>query len=127
MTNLIPKLLANLPVILLSVALVVGALWAYRAWREAHGEGDDSSETPEDLLQQFREAHDAGELDDAEFARIRLLLTGAGVPATKAKAMGKLDVVPDPDSLSAGGAPGPDPAVPADEAFPPPHAGSGPC
>ena len=117
MPNLIPILVANLPVILLSVALVVGALWAYRVWREAHGEDDDLNETPEDLLQQFREARDAGELDDAEFTRIRLLLAGTEAPGTRTKTVRDAGVVPDPKTLAAGEA-GPDPTASEDEPFP---------
>jgi hypothetical protein len=76
--DLVPKLWANLPLILLSAALLVGATWAYRTWREAHGEGDEEPDSPEALLHEFREAYDAGELNAEEFARVRHLLVGAG-------------------------------------------------
>jgi len=72
--DLMPKLLSNLPLLLLSVALVVGMVWSYRVWQETRGEDAEPDATPEDLLQQFREAHAAGELDDEEFQRVRTLL-----------------------------------------------------
>lgn len=75
---LIPRLVANLPLILLSAALLVGAIWAYRTWREMRGEDDDADDSPVSLLEQIRLAHAAGELDDAEYQRVRRRLLKLG-------------------------------------------------
>ena len=111
MPNLVPKLVANLPLVLLTIAMVVGAVWIHRVWHEAHGEDDDAGDTPEDLLQQFREAHAAGEMDDAEFARVRQLLTGAGTAAPQARSMRRRG-----DEVDAGTSAGDPPADAPEEA-----------
>ncbi len=77
MPDLTSKLPPYLPLILLTLAIIVGVIWTLRVWRETHGQGDDDAVTPEELIQEFREAHAAGELSDAEFQRVRELLKSA--------------------------------------------------
>lgn len=52
----------------LVVALIVGVVWAYRSWEEAHEELDPA--TPDELLDAFRKAKMEGDLDEEEFARV---------------------------------------------------------
>lgn len=52
----------------LVVALIVGVVWAYRSWEEAHEELDPA--TPDELLDVFRKARLEGDLDEEEFARV---------------------------------------------------------
>jgi hypothetical protein len=65
----------------LVVAILVGALIGfYRTWMEIHEEEEPDS--PEELLESFREAHAAGEIDDRELERVRgLLLPSEGETA----------------------------------------------
>jgi hypothetical protein len=69
---------------LLFVALLFAVVKAYRVWEEIHDVEDPDS--PADLLDAFKDAHAAGELDDAEFARVRERLSSppAQDAATKA-------------------------------------------
>lgn len=53
----------------LIVALIVGVVWAYRSWEEAHEELAPA--TKDELMEAFRQARREGELDDQELARIR--------------------------------------------------------
>jgi hypothetical protein len=64
------------------VAILVGALIGfYRTWMEIHE--DEEPDSPQDLLESFREAHAAGEIDDRELERVRgLLLAGEGAAAS---------------------------------------------
>ena len=57
---------------LLTILVVVLLVYAYRVWAEIHE--DIESDTPSDLLDTFKEAHAAGELDEEELRRVRQLL-----------------------------------------------------
>lgn len=61
---------------LLSCAIVIGVVVAVRLWREIHE--DEEPATNEELLAEFRQAHAAGEIDEAEFQRVTALLTTPG-------------------------------------------------
>jgi hypothetical protein len=67
---------------MLVVLLVVALVTAYRVWVEIHDVEEPDS--PAELLESFEQAHAAGILDDAEFARVRGQLdgdsTGEGPP-----------------------------------------------
>lgn len=65
----------------LVVALIVGVVWAYRSWEEAHEELDPA--TPDELLDAFRKARLEGDLDEEEFARVSRRLQDAD-PARQA-------------------------------------------
>ena len=65
------------------VVILVGTLIGFcRTWMEIHEEEEPDS--PQDLLESFREAHAAGQIDDRELERVRgLLLAGEGeAPST---------------------------------------------
>jgi hypothetical protein len=65
---------------LLSVALVVGLVWAYRVVRDVRGESEEETDSPEDLLTPLAEAFAAGQMSEEEYQRIRASLArGAGV------------------------------------------------
>ncbi|MDG3002906.1 hypothetical protein [Paludisphaera mucosa] len=57
-------------------ALVAAMIWsgivAYRSWEEAHEEFDPA--TKEELLDAFRQARIEGELNEEEYAKIRMRL-----------------------------------------------------
>jgi hypothetical protein len=55
--------------LLILVALVVALVVGWWYWREAHEE--EASDSPEELLASFEEAHAAGEIDDEELQRLR--------------------------------------------------------
>jgi hypothetical protein len=57
------------PLGLLTVLLVALLINAVRVWGEIHDVEEPDS--PSDLLASFEQAHAKGELDDAEFARVR--------------------------------------------------------
>jgi hypothetical protein len=59
---------------LLALAIVIGVPIAHRIWRETH-EPDDAPSN-EDMLEEFRQAYEAGEMDEAEFRRVSELLRG---------------------------------------------------
>ena len=69
-------------VVALFVALVVG----WWNWREANEE--ISSESPEEILASFEEAHEAGELDDEEMKRLRAKLLMDAMPPLKKRSEG---------------------------------------
>ena len=59
------------------VAIMIGTLVAFlRTWMEIHE--DEEPATQEDLLESFREAHAAGEIDARELARVREVLSVGG-------------------------------------------------
>ncbi len=59
---------------------IIGVAMALRTRREAREGVSLTSEA--DMLSEFQRAHDAGEMDDAEFRRVRdLLITGKGSQA----------------------------------------------
>jgi len=63
--------------IVLVGGFIVGLALALRSRREAREGVDLTSEA--DMLTEFQRARDAGEMDDAEFRRVRdLLITGKG-------------------------------------------------
>ncbi len=63
-----------IPLALLTV-LLAALLWkAVRVWSEIHDVEEPDS--PTDLLASFEQAHATGELDDAEFARVRAQFGG---------------------------------------------------
>src|SRR4051794_5339981 len=57
---------------LLTILVFILLVYAYRVWAEIHE--DIEPETPGDLLDTFKEAHAAGELDAEELSRVRQLL-----------------------------------------------------
>jgi hypothetical protein len=59
---------------LLGVALAVGLVWAYRLWQETNE--DDEPVTDQDVLVDLERAYYAGEIDEAEFRRVREVLGG---------------------------------------------------
>jgi hypothetical protein len=66
----------------LVVLMLVAGIKAYRMWEELHDVAEP--DLPADLLETFKEAHAAGELDDQEFERVRQRLAGpaaGGAPA----------------------------------------------
>ncbi len=64
-----------IPLGLLTVLLAALLFKAVRVWGEIHDVEEPDS--PSDLLASFQQAHAAGELDDAEFARVREQLRSA--------------------------------------------------
>lgn len=77
---------AYLPLILLSVALVVGLIMARRIWEETHEECEPASEF--ELLSDLENAHAAGELNEAELLKVRELIRQprlANAPANEQK------------------------------------------
>lgn len=72
MQFLTTKLPAYLPLVLLSVALLVGLIMVRRVWEETHEDVEPVSE--HELLDEFEKAHAAGELDEVELRRVRALL-----------------------------------------------------
>jgi hypothetical protein len=77
-----PKSWSYLPVLLLTLAIAIGVPMAYRLWRDTHEEEDLPRGT--DLLSDFERAYYAGQMDEAEFHRIRDLLIGSkGKGSTK--------------------------------------------
>jgi hypothetical protein len=69
----IRSLMSYLPLILLTLAMAIGIPLAYRAWREAHTEEEAVTDT--DVLSGIEAAYAAGEIDEAEFRRVRELLS----------------------------------------------------
>ncbi len=67
-------MMTYLPVILLTLAMLIGIPIAYRAWQEAHEEDDPV--TDDDVLAGIEEAYATGEIDEAEFRRARALILG---------------------------------------------------
>jgi len=61
-----------LPLILFLVALFVGLIKVRNLWEEVHEDDDPVSD--HERLKELEEAYAAGELETAEFERIRLLL-----------------------------------------------------
>jgi hypothetical protein len=106
-----------IPLVLLSVLL---ALLLIKMYRERQDILDvEDPDTPEDLLRSFELAHQAGELDDAEFERVKqqLARTSAGtfVPNPEAAEVAELvrrrlaEADDDPDSADQ--VPAADPAL----------------
>jgi hypothetical protein len=87
------------------VILVVALLSFYRTWMEIHE--DEEPDSPQDLLESFREAHAAGQIDARELERVQTLLTAGA--ATTAGAL----PVTRPSAAMAEGK-GPDSALPPD-------------
>jgi hypothetical protein len=68
------------PLVLLAVLLAVLLTKAVRTWQEIHEVEEPA--TPDELLASLEDAHEAGELDDEEIAKVRQQLgswqTGPG-------------------------------------------------
>ena len=61
-----------LSLVLFTVAISVGTIWATRVWNDLKGEGDeDASDDPAELLAPLAEAFAAGQMSEAEYLRIR--------------------------------------------------------
>jgi hypothetical protein len=67
------------PLGVLTVLLAASLIKAVRVWEEIHDV--EEPDTPSDLLASFEQAHAEGELNDAEFARVREQLGGASCTA----------------------------------------------
>jgi hypothetical protein len=63
---------------LLVIVLILVVCKAYREWQEIHDVEEPDS--PDDLLQSFREAHALGELDDDEMRRVEQRLSNGLAP-----------------------------------------------
>jgi hypothetical protein len=63
------------PLLVFAVLLAASLIKAVRVWQEIHDV--EEADTPSDLLAAFQQAHAEGELDDAEFARVRDQLAGS--------------------------------------------------
>jgi hypothetical protein len=55
----------------LTIALIVGMVWVYRVLSDLRGKGDDTSDTPEDLLNPLSQAFESGQMSTEEYNRIR--------------------------------------------------------
>jgi hypothetical protein len=64
-----------IPLLLLTAGIVVGIVWISRVWEETHEEDDPV--TADDVLNELAQAHAAGALNDAEFARVQGLIVRA--------------------------------------------------
>ena len=62
-----------------AIVIALGMSLIKLARRQAKG---DTSDQPEDLFAQFQEAYDAGEMDTAEFERVRASLDRQKAPPT---------------------------------------------
>jgi hypothetical protein len=56
--------------------LIITLISFARTWMEIHE--DEEPDAPEDLLDSFREAHAAGQIDDRELDRLTTLLSAGG-------------------------------------------------
>ena len=93
-----PLVTRYIPLGLLTVLLVASLLKAVRVWEEIHDVEEPDS--PSDLLTSFMQAHAAGELDDAEFARVCERLGGSLPTAGKADPGARLGVTVTPADLA---------------------------
>lgn len=59
------------PLIALTVAILVGCLWAYRVIQGVKGDHEEETTTPDDLLTPLVEAYRAGQMSEEEYLRIR--------------------------------------------------------
>jgi hypothetical protein len=55
----------------LTIALIVGMVWVYRILNDLRGKGDDTSDTPEDVLDPLSQAFESGHMSEEEYNRIR--------------------------------------------------------
>jgi len=70
-----------LGLVLLVIVLVFAIIKVRRVWEEIHEES--SPDRPEELVRSFEEAYRAGELDEAEFARVKAMIeNGQGASAS---------------------------------------------
>jgi len=58
------------------LAMLVGIPLAYRLWRETHQDDERASES--EMFSDFEQAYAAGQMDEAEFRRLRDLMIGGG-------------------------------------------------
>jgi hypothetical protein len=74
------------------IAIMIGVLIAaYRTWEEINDVEEPDS--PADLLESFKQAHEDGELDQQELDRVRRLLSsggGGGTPGADNRPRGPL-------------------------------------
>lgn len=61
-----------LPAVLLLVAVVVAVVMAFRMWSEMQEDYSPASDL--EVLSEMEQAHAAGEMDEAEFRRVREVL-----------------------------------------------------
>lgn len=57
--------------VLLSIAVVISIIWAFRTWQDAHGELVETGDTAEGLLGPLEEAYASGQMSEEEYLRIR--------------------------------------------------------
>jgi hypothetical protein len=62
----------NIGLIVVLIAVAVAGILAYRMWREVNEDIEPAS--TDELLQSFAQARSEGELDEEEYARVRLRL-----------------------------------------------------
>ena len=106
-----PSLWTYLPVVLLTLATLIGVPVAYRLWREAHEE-DEEPATDDERLAQLEKAFYLGQMSKEEFLRVRESL---GLPKD-ATSPGRGPAPPGPE---AGPTPPDEPRIPADPEGPP--------
>ena len=96
-------------IVILVGGFIVGVAFALRARREAREGVDITSEA--EMLSEFQRARDAGEMDEAEFRRVRDLL----ISGKSSKGGEHRDTGPDPGSEDRPPAnPPPEPPTPTD-------------
>ena len=59
------------PLVTLTVAVLVGCLWAYHVFQGLKGGDEEGATTPDDLLTPLVEAYRAGQMSEEEYLRIR--------------------------------------------------------
>lgn len=95
----------NIGLVVVVVVMIIALVGFYRVWSEVREEEEPDS--PEELLEGFREAHAAGQIDDRELERVSALLSpgaaGEKLPRARKPIIG-------PDAETPGGDPGPTPS-----------------
>lgn len=66
-----PNLMWYLVLVVLTVAMIIGALLTRNLWNDLKGLNDEPATGPDELLAPLSEAFAAGQMDEAEYQRIR--------------------------------------------------------